>query len=571
MDQQNTNNQFQRKWVKETANVEKERKYKYKKKKSKSGFFKNIFNRFINQYNSIIKELFHPYKKKESKRNNRKKNIFTSLSNRSIILKAIQNSVKDIKKIIFNIRKSLSLKKREIRKSEVLIQKKIKKKKREENIKRIKSLLLFQFLKQQKPIASKEKLNIQKKLSNRRKASLRSTVSNIFSFNYLSFKKQGSKDSQIIKQKLKKKRIENIKTRLTRLSQLKFTAKRRSISEKMHQRELREKRNKKIKKLINDLKTLPKRSIRFISNTAKSIFDYIINIKSKFYDLKTNIARINSDKELKSRFIFSYTNSTTAFISTFLFVYFANQIITSLLCASYSIPIVLYYFDIIYQVGPYSTLWNRFNILIINGSAPFFSLLLSVLFYRFFKFTKTRFKYLRIYMLWGMIHAFIFFFGAYIVGAITRSGFVYFTEWLFFSYMFDIEEIIFMVCCLIALLSIGYFSSDFFLSTADNKDLISFKNKKYFKYAQIFLPWLTGIIILIIFNIPNITVYNLLIYSSLLLIIIPAMLDYQNYKTQQIVIVKSKQKYSFLKWNIIGSILLIIIIRYLLNDGIWLN
>lgn len=571
MDQQNTNNQFQGKWVKETAEVEKGRKYRYKKKKTKTGSFRNLINRFIIQYNSIINELFHPYKKKESKKNNRKKNIFTSLSNRSIILKAIQNSIKDIKKIIFNIRKSISLKKKEIRKSEVLIQKKIKKKKREEFINKIKYFLLFQFLKQQKPKVSKDKHIIQKKLSNRRKESLRTNISNIFSFNYLYLRKQKSKDSLVIKQKLKKKRIENFKTRLSRLSQLKFTAKRRSISEKMHQRELKEKREKKLKKLIYDIKTLPKRSIKLILNTSKSIFNYIINIKSKIQDFKTNLARINSDKDLKSRFLFSYTNSATAFISTFLIIYFANQIITSLVCASYSIPIVLYYFDIIYQVGPYSTLWNRFNILIINGSAPFFSLLLSVLFYRFFKFTKTRFKYLRIYMLWGMIHAFIFFFGAYIVGAITRSGFVYFTEWLFFSYMFDIEEIIFMVCCLIALISIGYFSSDFFLSTADNKDLISFKNKKYFKVTQIFLPWLTGIIILIIFNIPNITVYNLLIYSSLLLIIIPAMLDYQNYKTQQIVIVKSKQKYSFLKWNIIGSILLIILIRYILNDGIWLN
>ena len=569
MDQQNTNNQFQGKWVKETAEVEKGRKYRYKKKKTKTGTFRNLINRFINQYNSIIKELFHPNNKKNSKKNNRKKNIFTSLSNRSIILKAIQNSIKDIKKIIFNIRKSISLKKKEIRKSEILLQKKIKKKRRDQLIKIIKYYLFFQFFKLKKQEVNKDKLNY-KKLKNRRNENMRFTFSKIF-FNYFSFRKQKNKDYQIIKQKLKKKRIENFKTRLSRLSQLKFTAKRRSISEKMHQRELREKREKKLKKLIYDIKTLPKRSIKLILNTSKSIFNYVINIKSKIQDFKTNLARINSDKDLKSRFLFSYTNSATAFISTFLIVYFANQIITSLVCASYSIPIVLYYFDIIYQVGPYSTLWNRFNILIINGSAPFFSLLLSVLFYRFFKFTKTRFKYLRIYMLWGMIHAFIFFFGAYIVGAITRSGFVYFTEWLFFSYMFDIEEIIFMVCCLIALISIGYFSSDFFLSTADNKDLISFKNKKYFKVTQIFLPWLTGIIILIIFNIPNITVYNLLIYSSLLLIIIPAMLDYQNYKTQQIVIVKSKQKYSFLKWNIIGSILLIILIRYILNDGIWLN
>jgi hypothetical protein len=170
-----------------------------------------------------------------------------------------------------------------------------------------------------------------------------------------------------------------------------------------------------------------------------------------------------------------------------------------------------------------------------------------------------------------MINSFNFFFGAYIVGAITRSGFIYFTEWIFFSYVFDIEEIIFMVSSLIALVSIGYFSSDFFLSSADNKELISFKNKPFYKFTQIFLPWLSGIILLLLFNLPNITVYNLLTYASLLLMIVPSMLDYNNYKTQQIIIVKSKQKYTFLKWSLIVSLIVIILIRILLNNGIWLS
>lgn len=574
MDQQNSNNQFHGKWVKESFSSEKKRKYKIKKKKTKKSFFSSLLNGFTNQIKAITNELFSPYKKKEeNKKSNRKKNIFKTLSNRSIILKTLQNSIKDISKIIFNIKKKSQLKKREIRRSEVLIQKKIKQKKREEFINALKNIIYLRFIfSPQKKKISKDTLKINKKIKQRRKHNLISALKNIFSLNFLLVNKKNlSRDSLIINQKLKKKRIDNFKTRINRLSQFKFSAKKRSISEKMHQRERKEKREKRLKKLVSDLKSFPKTSLTKFLLFLKQIFNYIFNIKSKLIELKDNIRRINADKELKSRFIFTYSNSSLAFLTTFFFVFFTNQIITSLLCASYSIPIVLYYFDIIYQVGPYSTLWNRFNILIIYGSAPFFSLFLSVLFYRLFKLSKNRFKYLRIYLLWGMIHSFIFFFGAYIVGAITRSGFVYFTEWLFFSYMFDIEEIIFIVCCLIALISIGYFSSDFFLSTADNKDLISFKNKKYFKFAHIFLPWLTGIIFLNIYNIPNITVYNNLIYSSILLVIIPSMFDYRNYKTQQIVIIKTKQKYSFLKWNIIVSLILIILIRYLLNDGIWLN
>ncbi len=676
MDQQNYNSQFQGKWVKETFSSEKMTKYKIKKKKPKKSFFSSLIYQFTNQLKSISNELFSPYMDSGK----RKKSIFESLSKRSIILKAIQNSVqdiskiilsikktiqlkkrevrksevliqkeikqkkrslsnrsiilkalqksfkdiskiilnikktikfkkkeirksevliqkgikqkkrslsnrsmilkasqnsfKDISKIILNIKKTIKFKKKEIRKSEVLIQKKIKQKKREEFILLLKNIIFLKFIfSPKKKIISRDILKINKKLKQKRKETLISYVKNIISLNFLlkPNKKNASKELLLINQKLRKKKIDEFKTRIVRLSQLKFSAKKRSISKKMLQRELKEKRKKRLKKNISDFKTFPNRSLISILGFLKYLFNNIINIKSKINDLTENINRINTDQELKNRFLYTYSNSSLAFIITFLFVYYINQIVTSILCTSYSIPIVLYYFDIIYQVGPYSTLWNRFNILIIFGSAPFFSLLLSVIFYRFFKLSKTRFKYLRVYMLWGMIHSFVFYFGAYIVGAITRSGFVYFTEWLFFSYMFDIEEIIFIVCCLIALISIGYFSSDFFLSTAYHKDLISFKNKKYFKFAHILLPWLTGIFILNIFNFPNITVYNILMYSSILLILIPAMFDYQNYKTQQIVIVKSKQKYSFLKWNIIVSVILIVLIRYLLNDGIWLN
>lgn len=527
MELQNVNNNFQGKWQKEKTSTQK--KYRFKRKKSKS-FILKLFDDIKKQFYNIKTELFSPSVKSKSKRSFQKKNDFRTLSNRSIIKKAFQNAQTDIKSII----NSFKTRKKEVRRSEVLIQRKIKQRKRKELLNSIKNILFFRFLFNSKP-------------------------------------KKISKDALRISSKLKQRKAIDFKKTLIRFSQFKFNSKKRSISERMHQRELKEKRVKQIKQLIIDIKSFPNRSIKKIKNTFKSILNGFINIKSKWNLLLLNIKRINQNQELKARFIYTYINSSLAFLTTYILIFFLNQLLTTFICSAYSIPTVLYYFDIIYQVGPYSSLWNRFNILLIYGSAPFFSLLLSVIFYQLFKISKNKFKYLRIYFLWGMINSFNLFFGAYIVGAITRTGFIYFTEWLFFSYMFDIEEIIFMVSCLITMVSIGYFSSDFFLSSADNRDLITFKNKPFYKFAQIFLPWLTGILILNIFNLPNITVYNLLLYASLLLIIMPAMVDYHNYKTQQIVIIKSKQKYTFLKWNLFVSFIIILLIRFVLNDGIWFN
>ncbi len=527
MDQQTSNNQFQGKWKKETPVLRKKKKIRYKRNK---GFFSSFIEKFKKKFKAIKNELFTFKNKTKSKYSPVKKNDFRTLSNRSILKKALQNSKRDLLKLL----KSFKIKRKEVRRSEIILQKKIRKKKREEFINSIIYILKFKFL---------------------------------FDKDF----KKISKDTLTIGKKIQKKKAENLKNKVIRYSQFKFTNKNQSLSVKLYQRELRYKRKQKIKKFISDIITFPQRSINKIRSSLRKTIRNILNIKEKWNTLLLNISRIKSNPELKSRFVFTYFNSTLAFFTTFILIYFLNQVLTSLICSAYSIPIVLYYFDIIYQVGPYSSLWNRFNIIIIYGSAPFFSLLLSVIFYQLYKISKNKFKYLRIYFLWGMINSFNFFFGAYIVGAITRSGFIYFTEWIFFSYVFDIEEIIFMVSSLISLVSIGYFSSDFFLSSADNKELISFKNKPFYKFTQIFLPWLSGIILLLLFNLPNITVYNLLTYASLLLMIVPSMLDYNNYKTQQIIIVKSKQKYTFLKWSLIVSLIVIILIRILLNNGIWLS
>jgi len=605
MDDQNPKSQFNTKWKKEVP-------LKRKKLRSSSRNKKNVFTSFFydlqKSFKSVLTGMFNTSSENSKKRYKKSKSSGKTITNRSIIRKALKIAWDDLVSFLKNGYSS----KKEVRRSELIIKKKIKQKKREEFINSVKNILSFKFLTHKnnkkksrdtivisKKIRERKIENFKNKLfkfknlvdnsegsglknakisrsKNRNPAGegfLLKAVLNILMLKFLFIAKPNkqSKDTLVIKRKLQKKKIENLRASLIRILQFKFEKKKLSISEKMYQREQKEIRQKKIKKMISDIKNFPHKSILSIRYGLSKVIFYIKNFRKQWKDIVKNISRINADVELKRRFIYTYTNSTLAFFISFFFINYVFQFITAIICSAYSIPTVLYYFDIVYQVGPYSTLWNRFNIILIYGSAPFFSLFLSVVFYQLYKLSAKKFKYLRIYFLWGMINAFNFFFGAYIVGAITREGFIYFTEWLFFSYMFDIEEIVFLVCCLIALVSIGYFTSDFFLSSAVNRDLISFKNKVYYKFAQIFLPWLSGVLLLVVFNIPNITFYNILMYLSLLLVIFPSMINYQNYKTQQIIIVKTQQKYTFLKWNIIVSLFVILLVRFILNDGIWFN
>ncbi len=520
MEQTENNYNFQGKWKREIPEV----RYRYSKKRSRKKK-KNILLKILNDFIDIFrqKKFLNTNRNKRVNSKRKKSREAHTLSTKFILKRAFENSLNDIKNS-FNILKQAP-KSRSIRK--IRLEEKFKKKRKEKLAKEIKEILTFK-------------------------------------------KKNISKDEIFFRKKLREKRINDLKERLKRYSKLNF-ARKKSTSEIIKKRLLREKRKKQIRTFYMNFKTLPSRTLKEIIKFYKDFKTFFRKTKNNWRNIIDYIKVIRNDNELKNKLLFTYFNSTTAFLFSYLSIYYLNQLITVIVSSAFSIPTVLYYFDIIYQIGPYSSLWNRFNIIVINGAAPFFSLLLAVIYYRFYKISKDRFKYFRLYFFWGMIFSFNMFFGAYLVGAVTRSGFIYFTEWIFFSYMFDIEEIIFMVTSVIALIAIGYFASHFILTIADTKLLITNKNKPYYKFMQLLLPYITVITIINIFSIPNITFYNILLQLSLLFIIIPSMFNYESYRTTQIVIIKTRQNYSFLRWSLIITVLLLIIIRFILNDGIWFN
>jgi len=519
MEQSENNYNFQGKWKREVPIIR--NRLNKKRVRKKKNFWIRIFKDFLN----IFKK--KNFIKKEPQKNNpkrKKSKEAHSFSTKFILKRALKISFSDIKNN-------------------------------------------FNRLKFEKQTKSSKSTRIESKFKKKRKEKLLTDIKNVFTiFN----KKRKSKDEIFFRKKIREKRINDLEERLKRYSQFKF-GKKKSPSEIVKSRLLREKKKKKIRDFYRNVKTLPSRTVKSIINSYNGFKVFIKKSRKNWANTIEYIQFIKNNDELKNKLLFTYINSTVALLFSYVSIYYLNQFLTVIVSSAFSISTVLYYFDIIYQIGPYSSLWNRFNIIVINGAAPFLSLLFAVIFYRFFKISKDRIKLFRMYFFWGMIFSFNMFFGAYIVGAITRSGFIYFTEWIFYSYMFDIEEIIFMVLSLIALVAIGYFASHFVLTVASTKLLITQKNKPYYKIMQLLLPYITVMLIVNIFSIPNINFYNILLQLSLLLVIAPAMINYENYRTTQIVIIKTKQNYTFLKWSLITTLLFIIILRVILNDGIWFS
>ncbi len=351
------------------------------------------------------------------------------------------------------------------------------------------------------------------------------------------------------------------------------------------EREQRKLRSQRFKQFKLKIVTAPKRFIKGTLKGTKKVLKFIFGIRKEYRLLKIDFIRVKENVELKNRLVYTYLNSTISFLLSFIIIFFINQIVTVYVCSLYNIPTLLHsfggfinynsryrqimdYFDIIYLVGPYSYLWTRFNIIVIFGAAPFLSLLMAVLFYKLFLISKTKLKFLKLFFLWSLINSFNMFFGAYIAGAITRSGFIKFSEWIFYSNKYDISEIIMMVCSMIVLITIGYFTRTFFLKAADHKDLTIPKNRIYYLFAQVLLPYLSGILFLVLISVPYIVHFNIFIYLPIFLVVATAVVSPRGFQKENVSVSRHKRDYNILKYGTFLLFLIILIFKMFFYKGI---
>jgi hypothetical protein len=160
------------------------------------------------------------------------------------------------------------------------------------------------------------------------------------------------------------------------------------------------------------------------------------------------------------------------------------------------------------------------------------------------------------------------FFGAYISGFFTRTEFIYTSEWLFMSNVFDVEEIIFTVISFAIMIIIGHIVTPLFLLSSGSVTVIKPDVRLFFIISQVILPWMTGVVVLFLITLP--TYYIPLIIKTLTpgLILLPSLylfnlLQYENiHRTGTI-------RHNYFRWSIIiAAIALLFFYRLLLGWGL---
>lgn len=437
---------------------------------------------------------------------------------------------------------------------------KLRRRIRKERLRRLKRLLIDGLFLQKKDTSEEQNLQQRKNEAYRRKKKYKKEERESIRRERREMRRK-TKHQRI---RMRRARMEHVRKSLLSFLRNPLPSRKRSKSQRFILREVRKERRRRF---LKQLYTVPARltasiyrfwlkRFRWANRTANEIHRFFRDL---LYELR--------DKRIRGIYLKTAVNSTVFFTIAFLLMYYLSQYITIVTASFYEIPTVLFSYRIYWPLYTYSTLYTRSALIVIFGMGPLVCLILGFVFYRLFLFLRSKLVYLKTLLIWLVIHAVNMFFGAYVVGVVTRTGFIYTSEWLFLSNVFDVEEIVLLIVSLVMLLITGYFATKHFLTSAVSMEMIEPRRRLYYVIFQVLVPWLVGNFVLALMNIPDNPDELLLLYATTALVIIPVFASYNSMSFQQIRIPKVASRVRIQWGYLVLMIIAVLLIRFGLSGG----
>lgn len=270
----------------------------------------------------------------------------------------------------------------------------------------------------------------------------------------------------------------------------------------------------------------------------------------------------NSKISLYQKFDISL-NSLGFFLLSYLFVYFVHQLITCCAATAFHIPTLFQYNDLRFYAD--SSSWNFSSVKTVFLAGPIVSLLLAISFLMIeFRFQNEN-GLLRLFFLWGAIHAFNLFFGAMVVGALTGNGIGYALNWM---YVMDTGKLVIVMLASSCLIVIGALLTRMFLFTANSyfSELRNNQKQGYLR-AILFYPYLTGSLLLYLLKSP-VNTTDLFLQATLLLMIFPIFM-HQSHFTYLNFYDETPHTIKINRNLMISSMIVVVVFRLTLSRGIY--
>ena len=218
----------------------------------------------------------------------------------------------------------------------------------------------------------------------------------------------------------------------------------------------------------------------------------------------------------KTNFWIIATNSTAAYLLSFLFIFYINLFIKALISTSYKYDIGIKWDSIFFYIEPHE--WTHDSVSLIFSAGPILIFIVGLLSLIAFWSLVEEPSRLKIFFLWLTLHSFNFTFGGLLIGNIFKKGIGHVFNWM---YLTDTSKMIIALIGFIGLLGTAYFMSKPAAISANSYfNKIDSKNYPFFITAQIIVPFILGTILYMLYFLPDIQFQEGFSWISLALIII---------------------------------------------------
>ena len=235
--------------------------------------------------------------------------------------------------------------------------------------------------------------------------------------------------------------------------------------------------------------------------------------------------------------------------------------VTAAVAALFQIPTEIHYFRAIFNTPLWW--WNQPNVILTFSAGPVASVFFGMICLRlFFKYRKEK-GWTRLFYLWGYHHGFNLFFGSYVAGVISRSGFRHASNWA--AIPMEVEYMI-AIGAMVCMFLVGFLSVKFFLQMAISQSLLVNHKRNRFITALVLFPWAMGSLTIILLKSPKITYNEALVLLMMFTSVVPVYISQRFF--YEVSIIKYEKRIR-LNWLYLGALVLFLFsFRYVLQDGI---
>lgn len=267
---------------------------------------------------------------------------------------------------------------------------------------------------------------------------------------------------------------------------------------------------------------------------------------------------LQSDREkLLLMGLFSYFS----FVGCYLIYNLIYMFTTAVVAAAFMIPTLVQYQRCIFLTPLWW--WNQTNVILTFSSGPIICAFVGMISLRFFFLYRKGKNWIRLFFLWGYHHGFNLFFGAFVAGVISRSGFRHATNWAAIP-----PEIEFFIAlgAVICMFLVGFLSVKFFLQMAISQTILVNHRRNRFITAVVALPWLLGSLTIMALKIPKVTYNEMLVFIMMFTSVVPVYIAQRFF--YEVSIIKFDKKVT-INWPLVGALVLFLVsFRFILQDGI---